>query len=147
MRRTREEVFAITRKVLSDLASMTLEEHMTEVFIHRLEALDEEARKQMVAALDASTRKVTVRSAFDLPAEVQTKVENALKKLVPTEIQVHFEMAPEQISGIELATDGYKVPWSIADYLTSLEDSVAALLKENSEVKPEAAATDEHTSR
>jgi F-type H+-transporting ATPase subunit b len=43
-RRTREEVFAIARKTLMDLAGTSLEERMTEAFTRRLRELDDEAK-------------------------------------------------------------------------------------------------------
>ena len=39
-RRTQEEVFAITRKTLADLATTSLEERLSEVFIRRLREMD-----------------------------------------------------------------------------------------------------------
>ncbi len=43
-RRTREEVFAIARKTLSDLAGTSLEERMSKVFTRRLQELNGEAK-------------------------------------------------------------------------------------------------------
>jgi len=145
-RRTREEVFAIARKTLSDLAGTTLEERMSEVFRRRLRELNNDAKEGLAKALKISSDPVLMRSAFDLPAEQRTAIQNALNETFSAEIHVRFETAPELISGIELTTNGQKVAWSIADYLASLEKSVGELLKEQSkpqakpEVKPEAQA-------
>src|ERR1700689_4724793 len=46
-RRTQKEVFAIARKTLSDLASIGLEERMSEVFIQRLRALTGTPKEQL----------------------------------------------------------------------------------------------------
>ena len=43
-RRTQEEVFAITRKALTDLATTSLEERMGEVFTRRLREMDGKAK-------------------------------------------------------------------------------------------------------
>jgi F-type H+-transporting ATPase subunit b len=43
---------------------------------------------------------------------------------------VRFETAPGLVSGIELELQGYKLSWSIADYLDSFEESVAATSKD-----------------
>jgi F-type H+-transporting ATPase subunit b len=45
-RRTLEEVFAIARKALTDLAGTSLEERMSEVFTRRLRELDDEAKEK-----------------------------------------------------------------------------------------------------
>jgi F-type H+-transporting ATPase subunit b len=77
-----------------------------------------------------------VRSAFDLPAEQRTAIQNALNETFSANIRIRFETAPELVSGIELTANGQKVAWSIADYLSSLEKGVDELLKEKD--KPEA---------
>ena len=145
-RRTREEVFAIARKTLTDLAGTTLEEHVSEVFRRRLRELNNEAKEGLAKALKTSSDPVLVRSAFQLPSEQQSAIQHALQETFTAEIQVRFETAPDVISGIELTVNGRKVAWSIAEYLASLEKSVVELLKEQSkpqakpEAKPEAQA-------
>ena len=65
-------------------------------------------------------------------------IQQALNDTFSAEIHVRFETAPDLISGIELTTNGQKVAWSIADYLTFLEKGVDELLKGKD--KPEAKA-------
>ena len=139
-RRTREEVFAIVRKALTDLAGTSLEERMSEVFRCRLRELDGEAKECLAMALKTSSDPVLVRSAFDLPSEQRAAIQHALNETFSAEIRVRFETAPDVISGIELTANGRKVAWSIAGYLASLEKSVGELLKEQSkpQAKPEA---------
>ena len=139
-RRTREEVFAIARKTLTDLAGTSLEERISEVFRHRLGELNGEAKEGFARILKTSSRPVLVRSAFELPSEQRAEIQHALNETFSAEIHVRFETAPDVISGIELTANGRKVAWSIADYLTSLEKSVGKLLKESSKpkTKPEA---------
>jgi F-type H+-transporting ATPase subunit b len=135
-RRTREEVFAIARKTLTDLAGTSLEERMSEVFTRRLQELDNEAKEGLAKALKTPADPVLVRSAFELPSEQRAAIQHALNETLSAEIHVRFETAPDVISGIELTANGRKVAWSIADYLPSLERSVGELLKEQS--KPQA---------
>jgi F-type H+-transporting ATPase subunit b len=135
-RRTREEVFAIARKTLTDLAGTSLEERMSEVFTRRLRGLSDEAKEGLARALQTSADPVLVRSAFELPEEQRAAIQRALSETFSAEMQVRFETAPGVISGIELTANGRKVAWSIAEYLASLEKSVGELLKEKD--KPEA---------
>ena len=137
-RRTRAEVFAIARKALNDLSGTSLEARMSEIFAERLRALDDEARQRLAGALKTSTHPVRVRSAFELAPEQRDGIQAALNETLAADVQVRFETAPEVIAGIELATDGRKVAWSIADYLRSLENSVGELLAKRAE--PEAKA-------
>jgi F-type H+-transporting ATPase subunit b len=137
-RRAQQEVFAIARKALTELAGTSLEERMGEVFIHRLRALDAPAKAGLAVALQSASDPARVRSAFDLPEEQRAAIQNALNETFSAEIHVRFETAPDLVSGIELTTNGQKVAWSIADYLLSLERGVDELLKETG--KPEVKA-------
>jgi F-type H+-transporting ATPase subunit b len=139
-RRSREEVFAIARKMLTDLAGTTLEERMSEVFTRRLRELNDEAKEGLAKVLKPSFDPVLVRSAFELPSAQRAAIQHALNETFSAEIQLRFETAPAVISGIELTANGRKVAWNIADYLASLEKSVGELLKQQSELqtKPEA---------
>ena len=137
-RRTQQEVFAITRKTLTDLAATSLEERMSEVFTRRLREMDGQAKEGFAEALETASDPALVRSAFDLPAEQRAAIQNALNETFSAEIRVRFETAPELVSGIELTTNGRKVAWSIADYLAALGKGVDELLKEKD--KPEVKA-------
>ena len=135
-RRAQEEVFAITRKTLADLASMSLEESMVEVFTRRLRELDEQAKDTLGQSLKTTAEPALVRSAFDLPEAQRAAIQNALNETFSADIAIRFETAPELVGGIELGANGQKVAWSIAEYLTSLENGVEELLKAQS--RPEA---------
>ena len=141
-RRTQQEVFAIARKALTDLATTSLEERLGEVFTRRLREMDGPAKAGFAEALKTASDPAIVRSAFDLPAEQRVAIQNALNETFSAEIHVRFETAPDLVSGIELSANGRKIAWSIADYLVSLERTVGDLLKEQStpQVKPEAKA-------
>ena len=129
--RTQQEVFAITRKALTDLATTSLEERMGEVFTRRLREMNGEAKAGLGAALKKSSGPALVRSAFDLPTEQRAAIQNALNETFSADIHIRFETAPDLIGGIELTTNGQKVAWSIADYLMSMENGVEELLKMN----------------
>jgi F-type H+-transporting ATPase subunit b len=128
IRRTQKEVFAVTRRALTDLANVSLEQRMTEVFIERLRALSGAAKEQLAVALKASPQPARVCSAFDLPAAQRGAIENAIKETFATQAKVQFETAPQVVSGIELSASGQKLAWSIAEYLSTLQKSTAELL-------------------
>lgn len=138
-RRTQDEVFAIARKALTDLATTSLEERMGEVFTRRLRELNGEAKASFAEALKTASEPALVRSAFDLPADQRAAIQNALNETFSADIRLRFETAPDLVSGIELTTNGQKVAWSIADYLASLKKGVGELLKEKDKPKAEEA--------
>ncbi|MGO9259016.1 MAG: F0F1 ATP synthase subunit delta [Bryobacteraceae bacterium] len=137
-RRTQQEVFAIARKALTDLATVSLEERLGEVFTRRLREMDGKAKEGLATALKTAPDPAVVRSTFDVPAEQRAAIQNALNETFSAEVRVRFETAPDVISGIELTTNGQKVGWSIAGYLASMEKGVDELMREKD--KPEAKA-------
>jgi len=137
-RRTQQEVFAIARKALTDLATASLEERVSEAFIRRLRTIEGKAKEGIAAALKTASEPAVVRSAFDLPEAQRAAIQKALNETFSAEVPVRFEIAPDLISGIDLTTNGQKIAWSIADYLASLEKGVGELLEEKD--KPEAKA-------
>jgi len=132
-----QEVFAITRQALTDLATTTLEERMGEVFDRRLRELDDRAKGVLGAALRKNSEPALIRSTFELPAAQQAAIQNALNETFSAEIHIRFETSPDLVSGIELSANGQKIGWTIAGYLSSLEKSVSELLKEQDKPAPQ----------
>ncbi|MDI1250338.1 MAG: F0F1 ATP synthase subunit delta [Lacunisphaera sp.] len=139
-RRAQQEVFAIARKALADLASAKLEERMGELFTRRLRALDTDAKARLAGAVKARSEPVRVRSAFDLPEKQRAAIQQALNETLSADVPLRFETAPDLVSGIELTANGQKVAWSIADYLAALERYVGELLQEKAPPAPGAPA-------
>jgi F-type H+-transporting ATPase subunit b len=130
-RRTQQEVFAIARRALTELAGASLEERMAEVFTHRLRTMDAKIKATFAAALKTASGPALVRSAFDLPDKQRAAIEKSFDETFSTQVQLRFEAAPDLVSGIELTANGQKLAWSIADYLASLEKGVGELLDEH----------------
>ena len=137
-RRTQQEVFAIARKALTDLATTGLEERFAAVFTRRLREMDGPTKAGLAKGLKASPDPAIVRSAFELPASERAVIQNALNETFSADVHVRFEAAPDLVSGIELITNGQKVGWSIAEYLGSLERGVDELLKEKEKAEAKA---------
>ncbi len=145
--RTQQEVFAIARKTLSDLASASLEEQVTATFIRRISEMDSSTRATLFASLTSGSSSVsgsasgptsgsvsnpissspysaTVRSAFELSPEQRAAIEAALNQSLSLHLQLTFQTAPELISGIELMANGQSIAWNISDYLKAMEKAV-----------------------
>lgn len=135
--RVQREVFAIARKVLADLANTSLETQIINVFIQKLQALNRDEKAQLMAALQPADGPMTVRSTFQMTSAQQTNIEQAIKSQNGVAASLEFLPATEQISGIELSANGYKITWSIADYLDSLEKRISGLTEEMQNNKPE----------
>ncbi len=139
-RRAREEVFAIARKVLSDLAGTSLEQRMTEIFLDRLAELDTVKVNELKSVFHTSSDTLRVRTAFQLSVPQRTAIEMAVAEILGEQKTLEFVTVPDLVSGIEIHSDGRKIAWSIADYLDSLAKSVDDLLKNKSETAGAASA-------
>ena len=123
-----KEVFAIARKALTDLATVSLEERVGEVFTRRLRELDPKSKELLGAALKNSPEPALVRSAFDLPANQRAAIQNALNETFSAVVRIKFEESQDAICGIELSANGQKVAWSISSYLAGLSKKVDDLV-------------------
>ena len=127
-----EEVFGIARKALADLATVSLEERIGEVFTRHLHEMSGKDKDLLAAALKASSEPAVVRSAFAMPAEQQAAIQNALNETFSAVVRIRFETTKEAICGIELSANGQKVGWSIATYISALDEKIGALLEAQS---------------
>jgi len=124
----KDEVFAIARKALMDLANASLEERIGAVFTRRLGEMDAKSRETMGAALKSVAEPALLQSAFEMPAQQQATIQNALNETFSSDVRVQFRTGKDSICGIELSANGQKVGWNIADYLTELDQKVGGLL-------------------
>jgi F-type H+-transporting ATPase subunit b len=135
-RMAQDQVFAITRKTLEDLATVTLEERIGEVFTRRLREMNAKEKEEMGAALKASPEASLVRSAFSLPDEQKAAIQNALNETFSAVIRVRYETDANTVSGIELTARGQKLSWSISNYLDSFDRSLSAVLTQRTNAEP-----------
>lgn len=127
-----QEVFSIARKTLADLADVSLEERMTDIFIRRLHDMNDKQIAELSACLHSSSSPAVVCGAFELASPQKTAIEDTFKPLFGEDAEIKFETRPNLIGGIELAANGQKIAWNIADYLTSLTSSVGGLFEPKS---------------
>ena len=126
-RKAQQEVFTIARKTLKDLAAVSLEERMTEMFVQQVRTMKGGTKETLAQTLEAASEPVLVRSAYGLSGAQRATIEQALTETFSADIPLRFETAPSLVSGIELITNGQKIAWSIADYLTAMEKVVGSL--------------------
>ncbi|AWI74655.1 F0F1 ATP synthase subunit B [Parazoarcus communis] len=127
--RTQQEVFAIARKTLADLTGASLEARIVDVLVQRMADVSADDRAALVKAFQASTAPVTVRSAFELPHAEREALKAAIKNSLGVTPSLQFETAPEVIGGIEIASAGHQLDWSINGYLDTLQAAVNELIK------------------
>jgi F-type H+-transporting ATPase subunit b len=129
-RQAQQQVFDISRRVLHDLAAVSLEQRACEVFIERLHGAERETLAALGAALKTASADdpAVLRSAFDRPAAQRDALQTALDAAFGQAIALRFETTPELVSGIELVGQGQKLAWNVAGYLEALSTGLDAQL-------------------
>jgi F-type H+-transporting ATPase subunit b len=128
-----QEVFSITRKVLSELASTNLDEQSVHVFIQKINTLSEKDKKQFTDAFQSDSTPITINSAFDLKDEQKQSIQASISTILGEGHTYNFTTDPKMIGGLELATNGYKLSWSVSAYINSLEKSIASTTPKTAE--------------
>jgi F-type H+-transporting ATPase subunit b len=123
------ESLEIARSALKGLADVDLEERISGVFAHRLRGMDPKTRAAFGTSLKRGEGAPVVASSFDLSDREKATIQTAVNETFSADIPLHFDTSSRGIAGIEFACGGQRLSWTIADYLNTLEDKVAALLK------------------
>jgi F-type H+-transporting ATPase subunit b len=125
------EAGEITRRALQDLADVQVERRMVDLFVARIRELEPGKKAEISASIQKSDGEVVIRSAFELPTEVQQTLIEAVQAhlLDGSNLRARFEIAPDLISGVELGADGHQVAWTIRDYLDHLEEQIRQTLQ------------------
>lgn len=129
--RSGEQVLAVARRVLSEMANADLEARIVSVFIDRLHALDDSELSALRETANKESETLIVRSAFPLKDDQRAALIDAVRDVLGTQSEPQFAIAEGLIGGIELRIEGHEIRWSIASYLAELENDVLRLLQAN----------------
>ncbi len=123
------QVYAISRRVLRDLADAELEERLVEVFLSEMQDMPEEKKHDMAEAIRKEGNTATVRSGFEISTKLRRKITETLRHSLAGNAEVAYETVPDVIMGIELKSRGEKIAWSLESYLNSLEQRTREALE------------------
>jgi F-type H+-transporting ATPase subunit b len=116
-----QEVFEIADKALIDLSSVNLQDQILSTFIKKINDLNEDDKLKFRQAFNGSANSVLVSSAFELTKDQRNLIDSILKKILKEDMTTEYKTTPRLICGIELYANGYKLGWSISEYLTALQ--------------------------
>jgi len=134
-RRAGRQVCEIASRALEDLADRRLQQHVVEVFLTRLERLDDDDRRALADSLRESGNRIVVATAFEMPPDARERITQAIRRRLADNSDVWFQVSEDLICGIELRPDGRKISWHVAGYLDVLQESVSQALDEEAEAK------------
>jgi F-type H+-transporting ATPase subunit b len=129
-KRAGKYIYDTIRHVLADMVNEDLEDRMVKVFISRIRSMDQAQQDKLKDSLKAGGSMIIVRSAFTLKAEQAKQIEEAIRPYVGLKVPMRYEISGVIGAGIEIMAHGYKLSWSIEDYLASLEEKFVRALKE-----------------
>ncbi len=118
--RASENIQAIARKALHDLADAELENQVVNTFIKQLKTVDKKTRK----SLSEASEPLTIASAFELSASLRDRLSNAINEHLCPGIEVNYTESPELLCGIELSRGGHRLSWNLVNYLDELNNNI-----------------------
>lgn len=125
------EAGEIARRALLDLADVQVERRMVDLFETRIGELEADEKAEISASIQGSGGEIVIRSAFELPAQAQQAITDAVQEHLLNGEGLHprFETSPDLIAGVQLQAAGYEVAWSMRDYLDHLEEQIRQTLE------------------
>jgi len=128
-RRTSEEVCAIARRALTDLANVSLERQIVEQFLSKVGQMDDDARTTVNTSLQEDNR-IVIQTTDKLASDLQQAVTTTLREQFSGKLNIQFELSADLLCGIAMQTNAYKLAWNLRDYLISLEQKLRQALEE-----------------
>lgn len=128
--RAGENILAISRQALKDLADQRMERQVVQVFLERLEDADSAQMKDFDDPGGDKQEPMTVFSAFELPGDLRERISAGVQHWLGAPVALDFQVSRDLLSGIELRANGRKVAWHLKDYLDSLEESMRSAMDE-----------------
>lgn len=122
--RVSEEMFALARRALRDLADADLEEQMVNVFARQIATLEGEQRNTI---LRDSDQVVEVHSTFELSETQRDQLDKLIHEQFDS-VDLHYVADSDVICGLALVTDSCQIGWNIHDYLQTLQDNLETFL-------------------
>ncbi len=120
-KRVIDQVYAITRQALADLATTDIEQHIVNVFIKKIKEFNEAKGEKITDALQDPATGITIATSFELPGDQRDLILKTVSELAVESNDVKFIISKDILCGIELREKGYVIGWNLEDYLNSLE--------------------------
>ena len=133
--RAGRQICTIARRILGEMADAELEERMVNVFLNKMDSLDDAARTTLQESIAQAVRGIIIQSAFPIDQDLRDKIKERLIRFCTALPEIHYETSMEIVSGIELRAHGHKLAWSLSDYLETLEEGFAHALLEEARIK------------
>lgn len=122
-RQAGETAIQLSRRLLTDLVDISLEERMAAVFGAHLAQIPEEEWQQLLAS-----GPLALASAWPLSPATQEAIQSVIPGRKIGEITLQFQVEPDLLYGLELRSPAYKIPWTLDNYLDEMQESFVQAL-------------------
>lgn len=109
----------LSRHLLMDMASTRLQTLMVDRFLRKVKEAEPDSPELPFGSTAIGGAVVT--SSHELSESEQSRIRVAVAGQAAADSDLHFQVIPELICGIELRTDGSKLAWNFRDSLADLE--------------------------
>jgi F-type H+-transporting ATPase subunit b len=121
-RRMGNRLCQASRRALSDLADVELEQQVVRAFNQRLTEIDDDRQSPLRDAL--ADGRATVLTSWEMNDQQQSEIVDTLGRLTDETPEVDFQTDEGLICGLEVRTEGQAIGWSVQTYLDELAEQI-----------------------
>jgi len=132
------ELLSITRQMMRDLSDSELDAAMVRTFLRRWHETPPAELKHHHELLQDGRNTIRIRTSAALSDKLRDEISQivsgdlGIAELATSAIsRLHYEVAPELIGGIEICIGDRRIAWTFAEYLSTLEERLHAILEEH----------------
>jgi F-type H+-transporting ATPase subunit b len=120
-----QEIFAISRRALREMADQELEQRLFMVLLDRLQQMAPEERRIIQDSIQAAGGELLITTAFELPEKTREEFAAQMKNQFGQGLALRFATSGELLAGIEMVTSSRKIAWSLGNFLDTLEEDLS----------------------
>jgi len=124
-----EQIIAVVRAVIRDLADSQLETQALKMFKHNIRQLSEAGRRELKQSALEAGRRVRLISSFKVAADARRGLTRVLHDTIDKDLDIEYLRDPDLLLGVELKTADKKVAWNLNHYLNDLKTEIQAGIK------------------
>ena len=128
--RLAQEVLAISRRALQEMANLELEHRLIEVFLDHLRQLAPEEETTIRESVQETGGELLITTAFELSEKIRQQVAAQVQEQFCPGLALRFATSGELLAGIELHTSSRKLAWSLGSFLDSLTEDLSQAFQE-----------------
>lgn len=133
---TAEQIVVLIETILSDLSDYDLQEQTVNIFLGKLEDLDENEKDRLQNTIDElQTHKAVIYSAFELNGRQKHQITDSLRKITAIELKCEFEVVRELGFGLEVRIGGWNIGWNLKRYIDRIHQQMRDFFHERSAFK------------